>query len=41
MVVDVEVVVDFDGDGDVDLDAPHSILVSIATTASRSWRPRS
>jgi hypothetical protein len=40
MVVVVDVVVDFDGDGDVNLDAhldAHTILVSIATTPSRSW----
>ncbi len=39
----VVVVVDLDGDGDVEVDATvdgQIILVSIATTPSRSWPPR-
>ena len=40
VVVVVDVVVD--GDDDVDVGALHQIiLVSIATTPSSSWRPRS
>ena len=43
VVVVVVVVVDLDGDGDVEVDATFDdqiILVSIATTPSRSWFPR-
>ena len=39
----VVVVVDFDGNGDVEVDTTvddQIILVSIATTPSRSWPPR-
>ena len=44
MVVVVVVVVHFDGDGDVEVDATvygQTIFVSIATTPSSSWPPRS
>jgi len=45
VVVVVVVVVDLDGDGDVEVDATFDdaqiIFVSIATTPSSSWPPRS